>query len=45
LEKYNKDGGSIVIATPGRLEDVMSRLGGEFRVSSLEILVMDEADR
>ncbi|XP_055678638.1 probable ATP-dependent RNA helicase DDX55 homolog [Lutzomyia longipalpis] len=38
----------VVICTPGRLEDLLERKGGlnlAARVKSLEILVLDEADR
>ncbi|KAL6051400.1 ATP-dependent RNA helicase ddx55 [Balamuthia mandrillaris] len=42
--KFRESGGSIVIATPGRLQDVMNRCP-EFNVRELEVLVLDEADR
>src|SRR6266436_5062386 len=38
-----REGVDIVIATPGRLLDLMGRRCGDF--SSLQFLVMDEADR
>ena len=37
-------GGNVVVATPGRLEDIMSR-SSSFYCKQLEILVLDEADR
>src|SRR5256885_1413597 len=37
-----RDGAEIVIATPGRLLDLMSRRYGDF--SGLQFLVLDEAD-
>ena len=33
----------IVVATPGRLDDLMSR--GALKVNELEMLILDEADR
>uniref|UniRef100_A0A8C5DXT4 ATP-dependent RNA helicase n=1 Tax=Gouania willdenowi TaxID=441366 RepID=A0A8C5DXT4_GOUWI len=49
VEKFKEKGANIVIATPGRLEDMFRRkgegldLGGS--VKSLDVLVLDEADR
>nr|XP_020511065.1 ATP-dependent RNA helicase DDX55 [Labrus bergylta] len=49
VEKFKEQGANIVIATPGRLEDMFRRksdgldLAGS--VKSLEVLVLDEADR
>lgn len=45
LEKQARDAASshIVVATPGRLEDLLSR--GAFDLSQVGILVLDEADR
>uniref|UniRef100_A0A1A7YH61 ATP-dependent RNA helicase n=1 Tax=Iconisemion striatum TaxID=60296 RepID=A0A1A7YH61_9TELE len=49
VEKFKDQGGNIVIATPGRLEDMFRRksegldLAGAVR--SLDVLVLDEADR
>ncbi|XP_015187123.1 PREDICTED: probable ATP-dependent RNA helicase DDX55 homolog [Polistes dominula] len=43
-----KDGANIIIATPGRLEDMLSNcksINLTKRFKSLEILVLDEADR
>ncbi|XP_074546809.1 ATP-dependent RNA helicase DDX55 [Halichoeres trimaculatus] len=49
VEKFKEQGANIVIATPGRLEDMFRRksegldLAGSVR--SLDVLVLDEADR
>ncbi|KAF1377865.1 hypothetical protein PFLUV_G00205180 [Perca fluviatilis] len=49
VEKFKDQGANIVIATPGRLEDMFRRkadgldLAGSVR--SLDVLVLDEADR
>lgn len=45
LNSFRQSGGNIIISTPGRLEDVMSKLGTEISLKELEILVLDEADR
>ncbi|XP_014615065.1 PREDICTED: probable ATP-dependent RNA helicase DDX55 homolog [Polistes canadensis] len=47
IEKL-KDGANIIVATPGRLEDMLSNcksINLTKRLKSLEILVLDEADR
>ncbi|KAI4482669.1 hypothetical protein M0804_008522 [Polistes exclamans] len=47
IEKL-KDGANIIVATPGRLEDMLSNcksINLAKRLKSLEILVLDEADR
>ena len=33
-----------MIATPGRLKDIMERQGEKLNLRSLEILILDEAD-
>jgi superfamily II DNA/RNA helicase len=38
-----KDGVDVVVATPGRLIDLLDR--GEVRLDAVEIIVLDEADR
>lgn len=38
-----RDGASVIVATPGRLEDYLDRKLVQFR--SLQVLVLDEADR
>lgn len=43
LERWGKTGGHIVVATPGRLLDVLQRK--VFHLHELEVLVLDEADR
>ncbi|XP_078048921.1 putative ATP-dependent RNA helicase DDX55 homolog isoform X2 [Augochlora pura] len=43
-----KTGANIIVATPGRLEDIISNCRGinlAARLKSLEILILDEADR
>lgn len=45
LKRFREHGANIVIGTPGRLDDVMQRMGAEFKVKELEVLVLDEADR
>ena len=42
LSKFREQGGNIVIGTPGRLDDVMTRLR-ELSCKELELLVLDEA--
>ena len=44
LQAFSRDGGHLVIATPGRLED-MFRQSSTFVTRHLEILILDEADR
>lgn len=43
LRIFAKEGNEIIIATPGRLEDVLTRYDA-FDVSDLDCLVLDEAD-
>ncbi|RUS77792.1 hypothetical protein EGW08_014456 [Elysia chlorotica] len=49
VEKFVNKGGNIIIATPGRLEDLFQRKQPGFHlaasVKSLQILILDEADR
>ncbi|KAM8828204.1 ATP-dependent RNA helicase DDX55 isoform 2-T2 [Spinachia spinachia] len=49
VEKFKEKGANIVIATPGRLEDMFRRkpdgLDLASSVRSLDVLVLDEADR
>uniref|UniRef100_A0A8C1PYB9 DEAD (Asp-Glu-Ala-Asp) box polypeptide 55 n=1 Tax=Cyprinus carpio TaxID=7962 RepID=A0A8C1PYB9_CYPCA len=49
VEKFKTQGANIVIATPGRLEDMFRRkadgLDLATAVKSLDVLVLDEADR
>ena len=43
LKAFVKHGSDIVVATPGRLDDVMGRYD-DIDVSELEVLILDEAD-
>lgn len=43
LIAWNKSGANVVVATPGRLLDILQRQ--VLNVKQLEVLVMDEADR
>ncbi|XP_014248314.1 ATP-dependent RNA helicase DDX55 [Cimex lectularius] len=47
IEKLKKDGVNIIIATPGRLEDLLTRgdIPLHIALKSIEMLVLDEADR
>ncbi|XP_049942298.1 ATP-dependent RNA helicase DDX55 [Schistocerca serialis cubense] len=48
VEKFRSNGANIIIATPGRLEDLLTRqqdINLPAAVKSLELLVLDEADR
>lgn len=45
IEKFRECGANIIIASPGRMEDMMAKLGTDMSVKELEILVLDEADR
>ncbi|XP_061657693.1 ATP-dependent RNA helicase DDX55 isoform X2 [Syngnathoides biaculeatus] len=49
VEKFKENGANIVVATPGRLEDMFRRKGDgadlAASVKSLDVLVLDEADR
>lgn len=49
IEKFKEHGGNIIIATPGRLEDMFRRKADGLDlascVKSLDVLVLDEADR
>ena len=43
-QQFLRDGGNVVVATPGRLEHALRSLP-DFNVKRLELLVLDEADR
>ncbi|KAJ3108286.1 hypothetical protein HDU96_007568 [Phlyctochytrium bullatum] len=43
LLTYSQKGPNIIVATPGRLEELLKRK--IFNVKSLEVLILDEADR
>lgn len=47
-EKYRKEGGNVIVATPGRLEEFLKRYNGEVGPAlkdAFELLILDEADR
>lgn len=46
--KYRREGGNVIVATPGRLEEFLKRFNGEVGPAlkdAFELLVLDEADR
>uniref|UniRef100_A0A8C5X8Q5 ATP-dependent RNA helicase n=1 Tax=Malurus cyaneus samueli TaxID=2593467 RepID=A0A8C5X8Q5_9PASS len=49
VEKFKEHGGNIIVATPGRLEDLFRRKADGLDLAScvkaLDVLVLDEADR
>ncbi|XP_013359004.1 PREDICTED: ATP-dependent RNA helicase DDX55 isoform X2 [Chinchilla lanigera] len=49
VERFKRQGGNIVVATPGRLEDMFRRKAEGLDLAScvraLDVLVLDEADR
>ncbi|EAT41737.1 AAEL006640-PA [Aedes aegypti] len=48
VDSIRKEGANVLIATPGRLKDLLERKGDlnlTVKVKSLELLVLDEADR
>jgi ATP-dependent RNA helicase DDX55/SPB4 len=49
LNKFQTNGGHIVVATAGRLEDILSRQNSSITIKTgfkaLEFLILDEADR
>ncbi|XP_055602641.1 probable ATP-dependent RNA helicase DDX55 homolog [Uranotaenia lowii] len=48
IDALRKEGANILVATPGRLKDLMEKKGDlnlPAKVKSLELLVLDEADR
>jgi len=44
IAAFNEHGASIVLGTPGRIDEMMNKVP-EFRVKELDILILDEADR
>jgi len=44
MAQFRKEGASVIVATPGRLDDIMTKVA-EFNAKELEVLVLDEADR
>ena len=45
MTAWREKGGHVLVGTPGRLDDLMVRLGSEMLLRELELLVLDEADR
>ena len=46
VERLNRDGCNVIVATPGRLEDMFKRVPHMHAAArALEMLVLDEADR
>ena len=45
ITAWREKGGHVLVGTPGRLDDLMVRLGSEMMLRELELLVLDEADR
>eukprot|EP01133_Synstelium_polycarpum_P013856 gene13856-16340_t len=46
IQRFNKEGGNIIVGTPGRIDEFMSRVDKNgLRVKQFEVLIMDEADR
>ena len=43
IQRINEKGANIVVATPGRIFDLISKSALDFR--KLEILILDEADK
>jgi len=43
LEKFVKEGSDIIVGTPGRVHDVLTRYG-TVDCRTLDLLVLDEAD-
>ncbi|KAJ3146683.1 ATP-dependent RNA helicase ddx55 [Geranomyces michiganensis] len=44
VQQFQREGAQVVIGTPGRLDDLLSR-SALFNTKELEVLVLDEADR
>ncbi|KAI8587585.1 DEAD-domain-containing protein [Geranomyces variabilis] len=44
VQQFQREGAQVVIGTPGRLNDLLSR-SALFNTKELEVLVLDEADR
>ncbi|RKP10546.1 P-loop containing nucleoside triphosphate hydrolase protein [Thamnocephalis sphaerospora] len=47
IRDFEKEGASIIVGTPGRLEELLASKGfaGQIDVRELDVLVLDEADR
>jgi len=44
FNRFSQDGADVLVATPGRLHDVLERYAHLFDLRELEVLVLDEAD-
>lgn len=44
INRFSQDGADILVATPGRLHDVLERYAHLFDLRELEVLILDEAD-
>lgn len=47
-DRFCRDGGNIIVATPGRLEEFLKKFSGEASAAmkdAFEVLIFDEADR
>jgi superfamily II DNA/RNA helicase len=45
VDALRQHGANLLVGTPGRLHDVMERTEGFLHFKSLELLILDEADR
>ena len=47
IREFEREGASVVVGTPGRLEELLASKGfiGQIDVRELDVLVLDEADR
>jgi hypothetical protein len=45
VDTLKERGANVLVGTPGRLHDVMERTEGFLHFKSLELLILDEADR
>eukprot|EP00624_Nannochloropsis_granulata_P007268 evm.model.NODE_7030_length_20383_cov_42.581219.5 len=44
FNRFSQDGADVLVATPGRLHDVLERYAHLFDLRELEVLILDEAD-
>ncbi|CAI5498547.1 unnamed protein product [Closterium sp. Naga37s-1] len=45
VARISEDGANVIIGTPGRIDDVLSRPNCGLDLRALEVLILDEADR
>jgi ATP-dependent RNA helicase DDX55/SPB4 len=47
IREFEKEGASVLVGTPGRLEELLASKAyiGQIDVRELDVLVLDEADR